>query len=154
VSDEIIFTNYTEIAAGNTNYEGQDIIIGPCLVMLSGTHTFNSVRVFGTLVITNGSRLNVAGEMAVRSRVVIWGVNTTGQVSNQSAAVGVTINASNLVVAGQIIPWDQDYLPWVEPRPPWGPIRIYKARTTRDALRAPGISRVGPQSSTNAAQAH
>jgi hypothetical protein len=116
-----VFTKDTLIAAGNTNYEGQAIIIQRCTVTIAGTHTFDSVRVAGTLTLVGGSTLNVAGTLAVLSRVVCWYTNTTGQVSNQLAEVSVTINASNVVVASgaSFISWNEPYMPWTQPNVPW-----------------------------------
>lgn len=160
VSGEIIFTNNTVIAAGNTNYEGQDIVIR-CTVIVEGTHTFSNVQVAGTLAIAGPSTLNVAGTLVVLSgsQVLCWSANATGQATNQLGGVTVAINASNVVVAcgAMIIAWEQPWLPGGQPYPLWGPPRILLGERPSEAgmmpvaVRAPARFGARPQTGTNAA---
>ena len=69
---------------------------------LNGSHSFDGVLVMnsGALDIAGGTTLGVTRDFMVQgnSTVVCQGTNNGGQVSNQWAGVGVTINASNVFV--------------------------------------------------------
>jgi len=158
VGGEVTFTNDTVIATGNTNYEGQDIVIRSCMVTVQGTHAFNSVQVAGTLILAGGSTLNVSGTLAVQSRVVCWGANATGQATSQLAGATVTVNASNVVVAprGMIMAWEQPWLPWGQSYPFWESRRLLweqrsKTQVTPAGFRASRQFGARPQAGTNAA---
>jgi hypothetical protein len=55
----VVFTNDTVIPPGNTNYDGQELVISNCTVAVDGFHRFASVRVAaaGTLTHTDTTNL-------------------------------------------------------------------------------------------------
>jgi len=98
----LMITNSLLIDVGDTTYDGLDLIINDCTVILNGDHAFNNLLVInsGALDVTGGTTLGVAQDLAVRghSTILCQGANNTGLVNGQWAGVGVTINASNVWV--------------------------------------------------------
>ncbi len=44
-ASSVVFTTAAQIDAGNTSYDGQDIVINGCTVTLNGSHTFHSLAI-------------------------------------------------------------------------------------------------------------
>jgi RHS repeat-associated protein len=110
-SQAAVFTSDTLIDVGDTTYDGQDIVVSGCTLTANGDHAFLSMALTntGTLSVGGGSTLTVAGALTVQnnSTVLCQGANTTGQVSNQWAGVGVTIHAASVMVeAGSVVSAD------------------------------------------------
>ena len=106
-----VFTSDTLIDVGDTTYDGQDIVVSGCTLTANGDHAFLSMAVLdtGTLSLSGGSTLTVSTALTVQNNSVVLcqGANTTGQVSNQWAGVGVTIKAASVVVeAGSMVSAD------------------------------------------------
>jgi hypothetical protein len=102
-SPAAVFTSDTLIDVGDTSYDGQDIVVSGCTLTANGDHSFLSMAVLdtGTLSLSGGSTLTVSTALTVQdnSTVLCQGANTSGQVSNQWAGVGVTIKAGSVTVA-------------------------------------------------------
>src|SRR5256885_16627714 len=53
-----VFTTDTIIGPLNTNYDGFDIVISNCVVTVDGPHSFATLRIAGTGVLTHSSSAN------------------------------------------------------------------------------------------------
>jgi len=49
----VVFNNDTIIAAVDTTYDGSDVIVSNCVLTVDGPHSFNSLRVAATGVVTH-----------------------------------------------------------------------------------------------------
>jgi hypothetical protein len=49
----VVFTNNTAIGVGNTNYDGQEITVSSCTLMVDGPHAFTSLLVINGGVVTH-----------------------------------------------------------------------------------------------------
>ncbi|HET7624700.1 MAG TPA: hypothetical protein VFM25_05495, partial [Verrucomicrobiae bacterium] len=49
----IVFTNNTTIGSGDTNYEGMDIVVSNCVLTVDGEHSFSSVRIANSGILTH-----------------------------------------------------------------------------------------------------
>ena len=56
-----LFTSNTNIAAGNTNYEGEDILVMGCTVTIDGPHAFSGLFIFENGTVTHSPFTNGAG---------------------------------------------------------------------------------------------
>jgi len=68
----VTFTSNTHITDGNTNYNGQAIVVDACTLTVDGTHPFSSISVINGAVLTHsigvsGLVLNVANTITVSS---------------------------------------------------------------------------------------
>ncbi len=117
----VIITNDTTVSPLDTSYEQAEIILSGATLTVQGDHAFGIVTITnqGTLSL-EGSRLTAEGitlcastgwlhtaaslkvlsSMSLASNSVIWceGMNRSNKVGGVWAGVGVTIQASNLVV--------------------------------------------------------
>ena len=64
-----VFTNNTTIAVGNTNYDGQDIVVTNCTLTVNGPHSFTSLLVMSNGVVTHTA--NPAGTTSNRLDLTI-----------------------------------------------------------------------------------
>jgi RHS repeat-associated protein len=119
-----VFTSSATIAATNAAYDGQNIIVSNCSVVIDGQHSFANVQAISNAVLSyaaatnvnvqgmtvdgssalylcGGLAFNVGGTLVAtnNSTVICQGTNTIAQVSNQWAGVGVTITAGNVSLA-------------------------------------------------------
>jgi hypothetical protein len=106
-----VFTSDTLIDVGDTTYDGQDIVVSGCTLTANGDHVFLSMALSnnGTLSLGGGSTLTVSAALTVQDNSIVrcQGANTSGQVSNQWAGVGVTIRAASMTVeAGSMVSAD------------------------------------------------
>jgi hypothetical protein len=68
----ITFTNSTLIAAGDTSYDGQDIVVNHCVLTVNGTHAFNSLQaISGALVTHAGGDANNRAHLTVAQNVYV-----------------------------------------------------------------------------------
>src|SRR5689334_23039986 len=51
----VVFTADTGIAPSNLSYDGLDVVVSNCVLTVDGQHSFASVRVAGTGVITHSA---------------------------------------------------------------------------------------------------
>ncbi|MGO8697669.1 MAG: beta strand repeat-containing protein [Limisphaerales bacterium] len=56
-----LFTTNTAIAAGDTNYDGEDILVMGCTVTIDGPHTFSDLFIFENGIVTHSPFTNGAG---------------------------------------------------------------------------------------------
>ena len=104
------FTNDTTIGAGNTNYDGADIIVTNCTVAVDGPHAFSSLHVAAGGVLThsfspNGSISNLLS--VVNESQVLSGTNPVTLLNSNilTASVLVTDSGSTTIYTNGV-----DYL--------------------------------------------
>jgi hypothetical protein len=78
----VVFTNNTLIGPLNTNYDGADIVISNCVITVDGPHSFASLRVAGTGLLTH--TYDPSGSISI-----------TGSVTNEPVVLAGT-SASSL----------------------------------------------------------
>ncbi len=121
-SHAVVFTNDTTIAPGNTDYEGDNLVVSNCTLTVRGSHSFGGSEIIGgsgvvdalgtntfdsllvhtgaTCRLRGGSALNVTGTLTVRTNaaVEVQGTNRASKVGGEWRGLGGTITAGNAVV--------------------------------------------------------
>jgi hypothetical protein len=72
----VLFTANSTIGAGDTNYDGEDIVVVGCTVTINGAHSFADVLVLEDGTITEGGQTTNAGEgltLSVSDNVIVEG---------------------------------------------------------------------------------
>jgi hypothetical protein len=85
------FTNDTRIGIHDTSFDGQDILVGPCMLTVDGSHAFASLEVLagGTLTHTFSTNGLLNDLLAAGDLLVLSGTNPTALI--QSIVVADTI---------------------------------------------------------------
>jgi len=104
---ETVFTTNTLIDAGNTAYDGQDIVVINCTLTVNGPHSFNSLQVVNNAVVTHQATtasqeysllLTVASNLIVDATSKI---DVSGRGYLQGRTLGnTTVGAATLVAGG------------------------------------------------------
>src|ERR1041385_2784037 len=93
-SSAAVFTNDAVIGPLNTNYDGLDIVASNCVLTVDGAHTFASVRVAGTGMLTHSS--NPDGV------ITLW-VSVTNEAEMLNGTNAVSLANSNVLLASVIV---------------------------------------------------
>jgi hypothetical protein len=70
----VLFTNNASIAANDTNYEGQDIVVIGCTLTIDGPHSFSELFVFEDGVLTHSPgaiNVNTALDLTISNDVLV-----------------------------------------------------------------------------------
>ncbi len=121
LADVIVITNNVAVTTSDMSYEHHDLIVSNATLTVHGSHQFGLLQLTnqGVLAVQggglscsrfasgestcwlhNGASLNATSDVSLLSNSVIWceGMNRSNKVNEVWAGVGVTIDASNLVV--------------------------------------------------------
>jgi len=110
------FTNDTRIGIHDTNFDGQDIVVGPCTLTVDGSHTFTSLHVLagGALThtfSTNGLLSDVFAVTGELHSLIGTNPSTLGQpiviadtivVTDQSGSTNYHLNTDYQVLTNQL----------------------------------------------------
>src|SRR5205814_1487541 len=92
-----VFTTDSLIAADNTNYDGQDIVISNCVLTIDSLHNFASFRIAGTGTLTHS--------FAPATPIYASVTNETNVLEGTNATA---LGNPNVLVSSVVV-WDQTH---------------------------------------------